>query len=53
VEALKSVVLALALLERHVSVETAVALSRLEEEYQVIKCQIRLLIEQKSPTWKV
>ncbi|GAU93960.1 hypothetical protein RvY_05811 [Ramazzottius varieornatus] len=34
-EALKSVILALALVERHISVETAVALSRLEEEYQI------------------
>ncbi|OQV24744.1 ATP synthase mitochondrial F1 complex assembly factor 2 [Hypsibius exemplaris] len=35
VEGLKSVILALAVVDRHLSVETAVALSRLEEEYQI------------------
>ena len=37
VESLKSVILALALVDRHLNVETAVALSRLEEEYQVLE----------------
>ena len=32
---LKSVVLAMAMIDRHLSVEQAVLLSRLEEEYQV------------------
>jgi len=35
VEALKSVILTLCCVERHISVERAVLLSRLEEEFQV------------------
>jgi hypothetical protein len=35
VEALKSIILTLCCVERHISVERAVLLSRLEEEFQV------------------
>lgn len=35
---LKSIVLSLGMIDRHLSVEQAVLLSRLEEEYQVGNC---------------
>ena len=37
---LKSVVLSLAVLDRHVTVEDSVSLSRLEQEYQVIDATV-------------
>ena len=38
---LKSVIISLAVLDRHVSVEEAVSLSRLEQEYQVSNGRMR------------
>lgn len=40
---LKSVVLSLGMIDRHLSVQEAVLLSRLEEEYQVEEKQLALL----------
>lgn len=37
VEVLKSIILAMAVIERHIGVEKAVVLSRLEEEHQIQK----------------
>jgi len=42
VEALKSVILTLCCVDRHISVERAVLLSRLEEEFQVKRMKLKL-----------
>ena len=50
VEALKSVILTLCCVERHISVERAVLLSRLEEEFQVkhMKLNCNVILEKSG-----